>query len=188
MFITVCGLPGSKNSSLEKYLQSNAQDMGGQFVKWDKLLEGIQQVKNKGGSGSRENNAEQIKAIGKKLQLETKSRSVIIMIDEVPGFSAPKDKDSEMAIYNWTFLEPTPMDVHFVLVFNPGLYHKRRLLLPESCLCIQLDTIYRSNRSIIKFHTAIAAALEQYVPRGAFGNEVVRPITKDGCAGRSWGG
>ena len=65
------------------------------------------------------------------------------MIDELLGWDAPEAEDQTN--FNWLALERIPKDVFLVLIFNPGYYYGKSLLLPGSCLKIHLPTTYRSS-------------------------------------------
>ena len=94
------------------------------------------------------------------------------MMDEVNCTDAPKNK--EQAGYDWTTgLELIPDQLTIILMFNPGLYQGRRLLLPPSCLRLVLETTYRSTRSISNLHACLADAGKRNAPPGNPGTEVV---------------
>jgi hypothetical protein len=97
------------------------------------------------------------------------------MIDELPGCFAPLDEQDS---HNWLALERIPSEVFVVLLFNPGFYHGKSLLLPSSCLRLHLPTTYRSTKSIINLHSCIATALKENAPSGNPGTEVVGELPK----------
>merc|ERR1712130_208430 len=119
---------------------------------------------------------EEIAALGEKLQAEAGGKPTLIMIDELRGYWAPEDE--EQASYNWLALERIPSEVFVVLLFNPGHYLGKSLLLPDSCLRLHLPTTYRSTKSIINLHSCIATALKWNSPSGNPGTEVVGELPK----------
>ena len=93
------------------------------------------------------------------------------MIDEVLGDRAPEHKES--AGWNWLALERIPKETTIILLFNPGLYQGKPLLLPSSCLQLRLQTTYRSSKRIANFHTSLCKAMEMSAPSGNPSTEVV---------------
>ena len=162
---------------LGKQLKSNAEQMGGQFVEWDELLEGkgVERVELEGRRNI-QNLPEQIAALGEKLAAESGGKPTLIVIDEVIGFFAPEDE--EEASYNWGALKRIPSEVFLVLLFNPGFYYGKSLLLPSSCLSLHLATTYRSTKSIVSLHSCLATALKRNAPSGNTGTEVVGELPK----------
>ena len=93
------------------------------------------------------------------------------MMDEADCSHAPEDK--EQAGLDWSGLELIPDQLTIILMFNPGWYQGRRLLLPPSCLRLVLETTYRSTRSISNLHACLADAGKRNAPPGNPGTEVV---------------
>jgi len=165
---------------LGKQLKSNAEQMGGRFVEWNKLREekGVERVRieRSGMSEYIDNLPEQIAALGDKLAAESGGKSTLIMIDEAGVYEAPEDK--EQSIWNWSALERIPSEVYVVLLFNPGLYHDKSLLLPSSCLRLRLRTTYRSTKSIINLFSCLPTAWNRNTPSANPGTEVVGELPK----------
>jgi len=142
----------------------------------EKLLgeKGVDRVKVEGRDV--DNLPHQIVSLGEKLQAEAGGKPTLILIDELVGFKAPEDE--QQSNYNWLGLERIPSEVFVVLLFNPGLYRGKSLLLPSSCLSLHLPTTYRSTKSIINLHSCIATALKRNAPSGNPGTEVVGALPK----------
>ena len=133
-------------------------------------------LKEKGVDRGRVNLTLEIVRLGEKLQAEAGGKPTLILIDELRGYLAPEDE--EQSIYNWLSLERIPSEVFVVLLFNPGAYDGKSLLLPSSCLRLHLATTYRSTKSIINLHSCITSALKWNAPSGNPGTEVVGPLPK----------
>jgi hypothetical protein len=109
------------------------------------------------------------------------------MMDETICSYAPDDKDQ--AGYNWTCLQnpdQIPDQLTIILMFNPGMYLGRRLLLPSSCLRLVLETTYRSTKSISNLHSCLATAIKADAPPGNPGTEDVGELPRL-VADPSWG-
>lgn len=117
-------------------------------------------------------------ALGEKLvqDAEQGKRKIIIMMDEAICSYAPEDK--EQSGYNWTGLEKIPDQLTIILMFNPGRYGGRHLLLPPSCLRLVLETTYRSTKSISNLHSCLATAINENSPPGHPGTEVVGELPR----------
>ena len=172
----------SENSPLAKHLMSQAEQMGGQFVNLDKLYEenGIKPIKMVGGLGGKGkyDHSESIAELGQKLQINANGRRVVIMIDEIAAYNAPKDDTK--TTYNWAALEKVTGDVMMILVVNPGLSGTSEgpMLLPNSCIHIHLPVTYRSTQSISNLYSCIIASKRYHVPLGKPGTEVVGDLPK----------
>ena len=123
-----------------------------------------------------DNLAEQIASLGEKLAAEAEGRKTLIMIDEVQGRDAPEDK--KQAGWNWLALERLPSETIALLLYNPGLYQGKPLLLPSSCLQLRLQTTYRSSINIFNLHHTICKALKWNAPPGSPGTEVVGQLPR----------
>ena len=141
VIVTVCYR--KESTPLGNHLKANAEQMGGRFVEWDKLLEekGVDEVKLEGRNY--DNLPEQIASLAENLHAEAGGKPTLLMIDELPGYRAPEAEDQTN--FNWLALERIPKEVFLVLIFNPGYYNGKSLLLPGSCLKIHLPTTYRSS-------------------------------------------
>jgi len=167
-----------EDTPLRQQLEANAEQ-GSQVGEWGKLLKenGIQRVRieGRGKDYTYYNLPEEFAALGEKLmQAEQGKRRIIIMMDEVFCSHAPEDK--EQAGYNWTGLDKIPDQLTIILMFNPGLYAGRHLLLPPSCLRLVLKTTYRSTKSISSLHSCLATAFKDNAPSGNPGTEVLGQI------------
>ena len=98
------------------------------------------------------------------------------MIDEVHGLYAPEDK--EQAAWNWLALEKIPTNITAILLFNPGHYAGKPILLPSSCLQLHLQTTYRSTQNICQLHNTICKVLGFNAPAGNPGTEVVGQLPR----------
>ena len=98
------------------------------------------------------------------------------MMDEAHCSDAPEDK--EQFGYDWTRVEKIPDQLTIILMFNPGSYQGRRLLLPPSCLRLVLETTYRSTKSISNLHSCLATATKRKAPSGNPGTEVVGELPR----------
>ena len=110
------------------------------------------------------------------MQVEQGKRKIIIMMDEAFCIYAPEDK--QQAGYNWTDLEKIPDQMTIILMFNPGNYLGRHLLLPPSCLRLVLETTYRSTKSISNLHSCLVNTLKLDAPPGNPGTEVVGELPR----------
>ena len=164
-----------EGSLLRQHLEANAEQ-GSQVGEWGNLLEenGIRRVRIEGRSKDYNNHnlPEEVAALGEKLlQAEQGKRRIIIMMDEAGCGEAPEDK--EQAGYNWTGLDKIPDQLMIILMFNPGYYHGRHLLLPPSCLRLVLENTYRSTQSISNLHACLTTAIKLKAPSGNPGTEVL---------------
>ena len=157
---------------LRKQLEANAH--GGQVIEWEKLLE--ENKVDRVEVGKRFNTPEELVALGKKLQGEQGGKRIIIMMDEAICSYAPKDK--EQASFNWTGLDKIPDQLTLILMFNPGSYGGRHLLLPSSCLRLGLETTYRSTKSIGNLYSCVASTIKHNAPPGNPGTEVVGDLPR----------
>ena len=130
----------------------------------------------KGRNGKIKNLPAEIVALGEKLQAEQRRRQIIIMMDEAYCNNAPKEKDQ--ASFNWTGLDKIPDQLTLILMFNPGSYEGRHLLLPPSCLQLKLSTTYRSTKSISNLHSRLATVLKLKTPHGTPGTEVMGELPR----------
>ena len=167
-----------EDSPLGSQLKSSAEQMGGKFFPWSKLLQEnrVERVKLERRKNL-DNLAEEIASLGEKLAAEAGGRKTLIMIDEVIGYLASEDK--KQAGSNWLALERLPANTTAVLLYNPGHYHAGKpLLLPSSCLQLRLQTTYRSTQKICELHTALCKAKNWNAPPGNPGTEVVGQLPR----------
>merc|ERR1719222_565807 len=180
MVIITKNLEFKEGTPLRQQLEANAEQ-GSQVVEWGKLLKknGVERVRIEGRNKDYTyyNLPEEFAALGEKLvQAEQGKRKIIIMMDETLCNHSPEDK--EQASYNWTGLEKIPDQVTIILMFNPGFYHGRHLLLPPSCLRLVLETTYRSTKSISNLHACLVTAIKFKAPAGNPGTEVVGELPR----------
>ena len=159
---------------LRKQLEGNA--CGGQVIEWEKLLEENKVERVELEAGKSFNTPEELVALGKKLQGEQGGKMIIIMMDEAICSYAPEDK--EQASFNWTGLDKIPDQLTLILMFNPGSYGGRHLLLPSSCLQLGLETTYRSTKSIGNLYCCVASTIKHNAPPGNPGTEVIGELPR----------
>ena len=162
---------------LGNHLKSNAKEMGGRFSEWYNLLEekGVDRVQVEGKN--KDSLPEQIATLGERLRAEAGEKRTLLMIDELRGDQAPSDNWN----YNWSALERIPKEVVVVLIFNPGYYNGKQIVLPSSCLHLQLQTTYRSTKSAFNLHSCLANAVKLKAlnaPSGNPGTEVVGELPR----------
>merc|ERR1712004_539770 len=65
-----------------------------------------------------------------------------------------------------------------ILLYNPGYYQDKPLLLPSSCLQLRLQTTYRSSINIFNLHHAFCKAMKWNAPAGNPGTEVAGQLPR----------
>ena len=157
---------------LIKTLQDNAK--GGRVVdSWEQLLEeyGLQRIRIDGREYVCCNTPDEIAALAASLQAADGAKRTILIFEEADCSDAPEDIGQTS--YDWTALQQLPPNFTLIIIFNPGSYNGRNLLLPPSCLRLVLGVTYRSSQRISQLHSSLVEAMELEAPSSTPGTEVV---------------